>query len=155
MHSRHATAPHPWEGSSFGISLAVFLPLPILYSQIQARSSLPPPSFPLLNPSPGTISDNTGIKGSGSRFKNLSKAISFPLVIKLWNSLSGDVLGARNTYGFKGGLDKLTEDRSAGSCYTEGSGGSIPMGKSPRYWLQKVRVMPCPLGTFFWPVLDG
>lgn len=108
----HTTASHPWKGFVF-ILIQQFSLFPRLHFQIQALPSLP---FPLLNPSAGTTPDKTGIKGSGSRFKNLSKVISFPLVIELWNSLSGDVLAARNTCGFKAGLEKLTEDRSTGGC---------------------------------------
>lgn len=108
----HTTASHPWKGF-VSVLIYQFSLFPRLHSKTQTLSSLP---FPLLNSSPGTTPDKTGIKGSGSRFKNLSKVISFPLVIKLWNSLSGDVLAARNTYGFKAGLEKLTEDRSTGGC---------------------------------------
>lgn len=108
----HTTASHPWKGFAF-ILIKQFSLFPRLHSHIQALPSL---SFRLLNPFPGTTPDKTGIKGSGSRFKDLSKVISFLLVIKLWNSLSGDVLAARNTCGFKAGLEKLTEDRCTGGC---------------------------------------
>lgn len=83
----HDSIPSP-ERLRFGINLAV-THTHTLYSQIQALPSLPSSSFPLLNPSPGTITDNTGIKGSGSRFKNLSKAISFPLVLNCGTHCQG------------------------------------------------------------------
>lgn len=78
-HSPHVTASRPWEGSILALIQHRFLS-PALHCKFKPCLLSPSPLFPFLNPSPGTVSDSTGIKGSGSRFKtSCPKPFPFPL----------------------------------------------------------------------------
>lgn len=71
----------PWEVSVLALIQHRFLS-PALHSKFKPCLLSPSPLFPFLNPSPGTVSDSTGIKGSGSRFKT-SCPKPFPLPLQL------------------------------------------------------------------------